>query len=359
MKKYLTVSFLVLLTAATVIAWYRSGPMHRRYSARSIQVAPAARSTEKTAKISIRWRDVHTTLLRKNGKWFVEERGSRLASAGRISALLNSLNTLHPVKEIRNLSPEILKELRLVENDPKLIPGVRLTLYDDGNNEIFSMLLGKGHFVRSEPGMPPSPDAEGRYVLIGGKVFLIPVVFENCHPLPAVWVEPLRLHELRRSIRMNVQTFDGEKGKPMWAVYRKSTAHPFTLAYPAGDPLADNQQLSALADRLSKPFSMDYFIPEKDWKPDLRHRLSILRADGVSYDLELYSGPAEYDVAALRMNFDPGKVLRYPDETDPQYQRRCDGLKPRFEEEKSFSEGMLFKVPKDLSRLLNTVPKKK
>lgn len=358
MKKYLTALFLILLTAGAVFAWYCGGPMRRRYSAKEIQVSLAAHSAEKTAKIAIRWRDVHTTLLRKNGKWILGERGGRPASSVRINALLNSLNTLHPVKEVRNLSPEILRELRLIENDPKIIPGVRLTLFDAGGREIFSMLLGKGHFVRSEPGLPPSPDAEGRYVLIGGKVYLIPVVFENCHPVPAVWVEPLRLYELRRAIRIGVQRFDNGKGQPVWLVYRKSTAHPFTLAYPTGSP-ADNQRLSALADRLSKPFSMDYFIPDRNWKPVCRYHLSILRADGTSYDMELYQGPAEYDIASLRMKFDPAKVLRYAGETDPQYQKRCEELKQRFEEEKSFSEGQLFKVTKDLSKLLEVVPKKK
>ena len=175
MKKYLTALFLILLTAGAVFAWYCGGPMRRRYSAKEIQVSLAAHSAEKTARISIRWRDVHTTLLRKNGKWILEERGGRPASAVRINALLNSLNTLHPVKEVRNLSPEILRELRLIENDPKIIPGVRLTLFDAGGRGIFSMLLGKGHFVRSEPGLPPSPDAEGRYVLIGGNYRVLSV----------------------------------------------------------------------------------------------------------------------------------------------------------------------------------------
>jgi len=359
MKKYLTAVFLILLTAAAVFAWYCGGPMRRRYSARQIQVSLPAHSAEKTAKISIRWRDVHTTLLRKNGKWFLEERGGRPASAARVNALLNTLNTLHPVKEVRNLSPEILQELRLVENDPKIIPGVRLTLFDAAGREIFRMLLGKGHFVRSEPGMPPSQDAEGRYVLIGGKVYLIPVVFENCHPVPAVWVEPLRLHELRRAVRMNVQRFDKGKGQPVWSVYRKSTAHPFTLAYPSAGKLAENQRLSVLADRLSKPFSMDYFIPEKDWKPLCSHHLSILRSDGTAYDMEFYQGPAEYGIASLRMKFDPAKVLRYAGETDPQYRKRCAELKQRFEEEKSFSDGQLFKIQNDLSKLLDIVPKKK
>ena len=358
MKKYAMALFLILLTAAAVIAWHCGSPMKRRYSSRGIQVSLPPHLAARTDRIEIRWRDVHTTLQRKNGRWFLVERGGRPASSARIAALLSSLGTLQPVKEVRNVSPETLRDLRLVENDPKIIPGVRLTLFDAGGRPLFSMLLGKGHFVRPEPGMPPSPDAEGRYVLIDGKVYLIPVVFENCHPVPAVWVEPLRLHELRKALRMNVLQFENGRGRPVWSVYRKSTAHPFTLTGPA-ETLAENRQLSALADRLSKPFTMDYFQPGKDWKAPRSLRLGIAGADGFTYVLEIFEGPSEYDVASLRVTYDPKKVLRYAGETDEQFRERCAGLKRRFTEEKSISEGLMFRVPKDLSPLLKTVPKRK
>ena len=358
MKKYAKLLFLILLTAAAVFAWICGSPMKRRYSSKGIQVSLPVHLAANTERIEIRWRDVHTTLQRRNGRWYLAERGGRPASSARIAALLRSLETLQPVKEVRNVSPETLRELRLVENDPKLVPGVRVTLFDAGGRRLFSMLLGKGHFVRPEPGMPPSQDAEGRYVLIEGKVYLIPVVFENCHPVPAVWVEPLRLHELRKALRMNVLRFENGQGRPVWSVYRKSTAHPFTLSGPA-ETLAENRQLSALADRLSKPFTMDYFQPEKDWKPARSLRLGVAGADGFIYVLDVFEGPAEYDVASLRVTYDPKKVLRYAGETDEQFRKRCNELQRRFTEEKSASEGLMFKVPKDLSALLDTIPKKK
>ena len=358
MKKYASAVFLIVLTAAAAAAWFYGSPMKRRYSSRGIQVSLPADLAARTEKIEIRWRDVHTTLVRKNGRWFLAERGGRPAASARISALLSSLGTLQPVKEVRNVSRETLRELRLIENDPKLVPGVRVTLFDAGGRQLFSLLLGKGHFVRPEPGMPPSQDAEGRYVLIDGKVYLIPVVFENCHPVPSVWVEPLRLHELRKALRMNVLQFENGRGRPVWSVYRKSTAHPFTLSGPA-ETLAENRQLSALADRLSKPFTMDYFQPGKDWKAPRSLRLGIAGADGFTYVLDIFEGPAEYDTASLRVAYDPKKVLRYAGETDAQFRKRCAGLQRRFTEEKSISDGLMFRVPKDLSPLVNTVPKRK
>ena len=357
-KIIVKILFYLILTGLAAAALYSGTPLRRRYSARGLHVSLPAAKAEKAAKIVIRWRDVHTTLLLKDGRWTLEERGSRPASVPRISALLNSLSTLAPVKQLHNVTPEILRQLRLVENDPKLVPGVRLILYDRENRELFNILLGKGHFVRPEPGMPPSGDAEGRYVLINGKVYLIPVVFENCHPVPAVWVEPLRLYELRRALMMTSQRFEKGKGRLLWSVFRKSTAHPFTLAYPSGKQ-AENQLLSGLADRLSKPFTMDYFIPEKNGKkPVFQRRLTIRCADGFSYTLSLSDGPEQYDIATLKVEFDERKVIRIPGETDPQFKLRCQTLRQRFDFERTYSEGQLFKTAKDLGRLLEIVPEK-
>ena len=356
-KTLRTILFLIVLTLVTAVAWHWGNPVKRRFSARGLQVSLPPAKAEKAAKIVIRWRDVHTTLKLENGRWLIGERENKPASVPRISALLNSLGTLAPVKELRNLTPETLRALRLVDNDPKLVPGVRVVLYDASGKELFNILLGKGHFMRPEPGTPPSGEAEGRYVLIGGRVYLLPVVFENCHPIPAVWVEPLRLHEMRRSLQMTALRFEKGQGRPVWSVYRKSTAHPFTMAYPAGKT-ADNQQLSALADSLSKPFTMDYYTPGKPLKIEYRQRLTVRCADGFTYVLSLAEGNPQYDIVSLAVQYDPKRVLRFPGETDQQYQRRLQGLKQRFEFESRYSSGQLFKTGKELSKLLDAVPER-
>ena len=359
MKKHTfgLVFFLVILTAAAGAAWYYGHPFRRRYSARSLHAALSSYKAEQVAKIRISWRDVHSTMRLENGRWILEERGGRPASVPRISALLNSLATLAPVKELRNPAPEILRELRLVDSDPKLIPGVRVVLSDAAGKELFNLLLGKGHFVRPEPGLPPSPDAEGRYVLTGGRVYLIPVVFENCHPVPSAWVEPLRLYELRKALRMSVLRFEQDRAKMVWSVFRKSTAHPFTLVYPAGKT-AENQLLSGLADHLSKPFTMDYFTEEKDQKLVRKQRLNIHCADGFTYVLDLFEGKGTDDVVALQIRYDARRVIRFPGETDLQYRQRCEQLRKRFDFENGYCAGQYFKTTRELSRLLDIIPEK-
>lgn len=356
-RKIFLIPFFLLLTAGAVCAWFFGAPMQRRYSARGIHAGLPSFQAEKTAKITIRWRNVHSTLTLKNGRWIIEERNGRPASVPRISALLNSLNTLSPVKELAIATPDILRELHLLENDPEQIPGVRVTLSDADGRELFSILLGKGHFVRPEPGLPPSPDAEGRYVRINGKVYLLPVVLENCHPIPAAWVEPLRLHELRRALRMTMQRFENGHGKPVWAVYRRSTAHPFSMSYPVGKN-TDNRLLSGLAEQLSKAFTSDYFTPEKDQRIELKQRLTIHNADGFTYQLDLFEGTDRYDVVALHLQYDENKVLRMPGETDEQFRIRRQGLAKRFDFESGYYAGQKFITGKELSTLLDVIPEK-
>ncbi|MBQ9336160.1 MAG: hypothetical protein IJS14_02535 [Lentisphaeria bacterium] len=357
-KTIRNVLLLLILTAATVFAWYSGTPQRRRYSARGLHASLPSFRIEDVAKITVSWRTVRTTMLLKDGRWVLAERGDRPASVPRISALLHSLASLAPVKELQNASPETLRELRLVEDDPKQVPGVRVELADSAGKVLFSMLLGRGHFVRPEPGTPPSQDAEGRYVLIGGKVYLIPVVFENCHPIPAAWVEPLRLHDLRKALRMSVHRFDAAgKGHPVWTVYRKSTAHPFTMAYPAGKT-AENLLLSDLAERLSRPFTGDYYLPEKAQKIRIKQRLKISCSDGFVYVLDLADGPGQYDLVSLTVQFEPKQVVRFPGETDAQYQHRCGELQKRLSFEQGYSAGQVFVTSKELSKVLDTVPEK-
>ena len=358
-KTWLTLLFFAIVTAATVWAVCAGRPMRRRHSGRGIHAALPASKVENTAKIVISWRDVHTTLIRRDGQWLLEERGGRPASSARVAALLNSLTGLTPVKEIRNVTPEILRELRLVDNDPKLIPGVRVRLYDDGNRVFFDLLLGKGHFVRPEPGLPPSPDAEGRYVLTGGKVYLLPVVFENCHPVPAGWVEPLHLNDLRKALVMTVWRVENGQKKMLWSVFRTSTAHPFVMSFPQHGRPAENQLLSGMADRLSKPFTSDYYLPKQGEHFTPNHGLLIRCADGFTYQLELAPGSAEFDIASLAVGYTASAVQRFPGETDPQYQRRLQELEQRFKREHDFTAGQYFQADKDLARMLEIIPEKR
>ena len=113
--------------------------------------------------------------------------------------------------DLEGYDAEILERLRLITDDPQIVPGITVTLRDASGAQKFRIVLGKGHFVKPEPGMPPTENAEGRYVRIGDGVYLIARVFEDCHPIPPAWVEPLRLFNLNKALRITAT----ENGKTL------------------------------------------------------------------------------------------------------------------------------------------------
>ena len=361
MKK---IVYIVIFAGMTLLALYcfRPGTFRNGFSVRgkhAIQAFPRFR-TEDVARIEIRWKEIASTLIRKEGKWFLTQRGLLPASENRIHNLLSALSSVSPVKEVRNSSAELLEELHLTEKptDPKKVPGVRVILKNNAGKELFNILLGKGHFLRPDSNGTSSTNAEGRYVLTNGKISLIPLVFEECHPVPAAWVEPLRLRELQRSLYMAAWKIPAgqTKAQLLFQVFRRSTAHPFTLMQPKGKK-ADNALLSGLAAELSKPFTGDYFtgnIAALAGKESIF--LLIRTSDGFQYRLQLTEYNDQTDVVSLAVKYDPAKVPGIPGETRKAFEERKKALAKRFEEEKFYAEGKLFLTGKRLKELLLIPP---
>ena len=353
----ITLVFFLAITLLAAAALCYGNMASRRYSARNIRGSIASFKPEEVTKINVSWRNIHTTLVLKNGRWQIEERGGRPASVPRISELLNSLSSLYPVKVLQPCTDEILSELRLIDNDPKLVPGIRIVLQNASGRELFNILLGKGHFVRPEPGLPPSQNAEGRYVRIGNKAYLVPKVFENCHPVPGVWVEPLRLGELRKALQITSFSEKDGKAAMVWSVARSSTVQPFEFGYPSGGQKADNRILSVLADRLSKPFSSDFSM-EPTVKILYTKRLRIVCSDGFRYTLHLADGGESHDFASLEVSFKPESIAGVPGEPPAQAQQRLQALQNRFDYESRYYNGNVFVISKEIAPLISTLPEK-
>ncbi|OQA85770.1 MAG: hypothetical protein BWY31_01670 [Lentisphaerae bacterium ADurb.Bin242] len=349
-----TAAFLLALTLLAVAALTYGDMASRRYSARNIRGSIPSFKPEDVAKITVSWRNVRTNLVLKGGRWGIEERGGRPASVPRITELLHSLSSLYPVKVLQPCTEEILAELRLTDDDPKQIPGVRVVLRDAAGQELFHILLGKGHFVRPEPGLPPSQNAEGRYVRIGNQAYLITKVFENCHPVPGAWVEPLRLGDLRKALQITSFTEKDGKSSVLWSVARGSTAQPFEFGFPPGKK-ADNRALSVLADKLSKPFSSDFCL-----EPTVRilytRRLRIVCSDGFRYTLHLADGGENQDIASLEVAFKPESSVDVPGETPAQKKQRLQALQSRFDYENRYYNGYIFLISKEIMPLLSAPP---
>ena len=334
-KSLFLLLFFVLLTVFAVYALMVRG--RSASSTAGIRSEIPKFNPEEIASVRIEWRTNAVNLKREDGDWKIAERGMKNASAVKVSKLLNSLSTLSAVKKLDDCSRGILERLRLVTDDPKIVPGITVTLKDASGNEKFRIILGKGHFLKPEPGMPPAENAEGRYVRIGDDVYLIAKVFEDCHPIPPVWLEPLRLFSLNKALSI----LAGDSGNTLWSVARRNTAHPFTVAVPR-DAKVDTGVLSQLADTLSKPFGMDLSL-EDPAKLVFTRNVRFRCADGFDYFLKV-ARRDNREYAVVQVAYESARVAELPGETPDQLMKRKALLQSRLEFERRYFHNNLFLV---------------
>ena len=327
--------FYLLLTVFAALALLKRG--HTANTAADIRSEIPRFRPDEIASIKIEWRTNCVTLDKKEGDWKLAERGGKNASGTKVARLLESLSTLGVVKKLDDCGRGILERLRLITDDPQIVPGITVTLRDASGAQKFRIVLGKGHFVKPEPGMPPTENAEGRYVRIGDGVYLIARVFEDCHPIPPAWVEPLRLFSLNKALRITAT----ENGKTLWSVVRANTAHPFTAEVPAGEKV-DTAVLSQLADLLSKPFGLDLSM-EDPAKLSFTSSVHFHCADGFEYLLRS-ARKDKREYAVVRVFFHPDKVAELPGESADQLLKRKAYLQNRLDFERRYFHDNLFLV---------------
>lgn len=347
-----------------------------------------AQSAEKTAdfprfrpenvhSFTVSWRDMVSTLAFENGAWVVRERGSARAQTARVVEFLNTLSTVRPLKELEHCDAKTIESLHLLEKTEKSssIPGLKISLRDPRGKEIFSLILGKGHYTQRPSGLPgyETSSADGRYILLhreGKKdqVFLISRLFEDCYPNPAVWIEPLRLNEIQQLLTLSVGGVSpGGAADPEWILHRESLSEQFRFLRPE-DARLDLGELSAALDLLSKPFSIDLLMNEpENFHPTVS--LEAVLANGFRYSLRFQ----EYDesssssasgtaaeaagaIARMQIQFSREAVQRLPNETDEQYALRSTLLESRSKYEMEALSGKFFLVPKDLPGLVQRLP---
>ena len=336
-KKLFWLLFYLLLTGFAAAALLKRG--HTAGGGAEMRSEIPRFRPEEIMSVKIEWRTNSVTLERRDENWKIAERGMKNASADKVARLLELLSTLDAVKKLDDCSRGILERLRLITDDPQIIPGITVTLCDASGTEKFRVILGKGHFVKPEPGMPPAENAEGRYIRIGNDVYLIAKVFEDCHPVPSAWVEPLRLFSLNKALQISAS----EKGKTLWSVVRGNTAHPFTAAVPEGGQV-DTGILSKLADTLSKPFGLDLALEDPE-KLAFTRAVHFNCADGFSYFLRVaVAEQGKHEYAIVQVSYSPDKVAGLPGDTEDELQNRKAMLRSRLDFEQRYFHENLFLV---------------
>lgn len=306
------------------------------------------------------------TMVSRDGRWIIPEAGDASASRTAVTELLLALSKTVPLREIPISGEEMLKSLNL-SSDPELKPGygggIRLTL--SGKDEvILSVLMGRAHVRKQDElnGGVSRKSYDGRYLRTDGKdgaahVFLISRVFENCIPVSAAWLEPLRIESISSGVRriQFVQTGKDGKVSPVWIVVPDPASRTFTLIYPAGLMLALPDLVKRL-ELLSAPFSRGLVPPEEAAKLRFDRTMTLVCGNGVVSTIEFADRSDGTSAARLSEKFYPEHFPRATGESDADHARRKQEQAFRISEmDKAFS-GRVFVVDPALPAMLTQIP---
>ena len=306
------------------------------------------------------------TMVSRDGRWIIPEAGDASASRTAVTELLLTLSRTVPLREIPVSGEEMLKDLNL-SSDPGLKPGygggIRLTL--SGKDEvILSVLMGRAHVRKQDNlnGGVSRKSYDGRYLRTDGRdgaahVFLVSRVFENCVPVAAAWLEPLRIDSISSGVlRVQfVQTGENGKASPVWIVVPDPATRSFSLIYPAGSVLALPDLVKRL-EQLSAPFSRGLVPPEEAAKLKFDRTLTLVCRNGVVSSVDFAARSDGTSAARLSEKFYPERFPRATGESDADHTRRKQEQAFRISEMNKAFSGRVFVVDSALPALLAKVP---
>ena len=366
-KRILSALFFLLLTLFTLLALKVKQESGRgSFSSSGGRGAIGSFDPVKVRKIQLSWMDSKVTLLLgRDNFWHIAERGMTFASASRIGDLLHTLSSVRVLKQLESPSPEVLQKLNLTEKEDKKShrrPGVLAVLKDGTGKELFRILLGSGHYPPVSGNSTGSIPPKGRYVLYDGKVFLAAQLFENCVPLPQVFVEPLAIRNMNTALLVmraslpekGTQPYTDKVLAPVWAAVRQRANQPFRTVFPEKAVL-DMRKFSDLSETLARQLTVDILPAVDPASVPLTSMMTVQLSDGFSYRLGMAKRGKE-ELLLPQVTFDEKKVRRLPGESDQHFQAKIAGAKLRFESEKRYYNGKVFRMVPGVMEKLSVSP---
>ena len=357
-RKILLFAFFLLLGIFTFSALYVKQGSRKEFSFAGKKGSIKIFEVVKVQKIEISWKENKVNLLMgKDGFWHLAERDMALASASRVGDLLHNFANIRILKQLHDPSWEVLKKLSLVEYEDKKDksqPGVKAVLKDASGRILFQILLGRGHYPPEAKDGAGTVTAKGRYILTNGKVFLAAQLFENCIPLPQVYIEPLAIRNMNMAQFILLSSFTGKNSDPAveYALVRQRTDIPFRMLHPLKTS-PDMKKLSAISDTLSRQLTIDLLpaLSPTSVKPE--YMLTVQLADGFSYRLQM-AKKDKYELLLPTVSFDAKKLRKQTGEGEKLFQARVSGARLRFESESRYYNGKVFRmIPGTMKKLLD------
>ena len=300
-------------------------------------------SLEAPAEIIVSWKNNKTTLIQKDGAWYVKERGYHRADLDKVIRFAEGIQKIRPLRRAVPADDQVISQLRLktAESDPAKVPGVHIQILDKNKNVLRNMTLGAGYFNETEILMPGrEPEPSGRWAgIIQKDGTIIPVLissmFEEFTPVPGNWLSCPVFDHFKHVIRINYES----NGLGSWMVGRFNEKDSFESVIPGGVRVS-RQKLNTFAKVLSQRYVFEA-IREKDaGKQTLVGSLTITDSTGLIRSLTFYRAENAKGGVVCKVSAENRK--------NPADKRVSDFLDGR--------EGWLYVIPEKIFDIIKTNP---
>lgn len=300
-------------------------------------------------EISIKDKDGSLTLVKKDERWTVKERNHYRANFQEIGDLLRKVWDLKPVQQPK-VGESQLGRLELLEPGKGEKSGALVEFKGQGGKALGALLLGKKHMREGNSQFGGGSFADGRYLMIPGKLETIALVsesFDSIASKPAEWLAK-EFFKIEKIKSVTVST----NGTEQWSISRETETGEWKLAGLKEPEKMDTSATGAFNYLLSSAAFSDVLTENVELKNPIKATIETF--DNFKYELTLAATeqPEGYHMK-LRVNADlakertPAKEEKAEDKPklDKEFKERTDKLAEKLKLEKQF-EGYTYYVNK-------------
>ena len=359
-RKQLTLILVAFVVLGGLGLWLRNRDVssYRTTSGAMGQKVLGEFDVNAVARVAVRKGTNSLSLVQKDDRWVVVERGDYPANFADVGDALRKLWDLKTVQVVAGpLGPAAIERLELNPEAPTNA-AVVLELQDKDGKALKTLLLGKLH--RSRPTSPSPMGGEegwpdGRYVMLQGQTSgasLVSETFSNLEPKPEAWLNK----EFFKADKVLSAAVTYPEATNSWKLDRASETNEWVLADARPEEQLDTTKISSVANALSWPNFEDVVVTPDPVALGLDKPIlaELKSADGFHYALKAgkKDGEDKYYLT-LSVSADFPKERTAPAEEKPEdkekldkeFKEKTDKLTEKLRNEKAL-EGRVFQVSK-------------
>jgi hypothetical protein len=221
--------------------------------------------------------DTDLDLVKKDGRWRVEQRGGYPANYSQISELLIKMGDLK-VAQSEPIGQSQLDRMHLAEPGKGPDAATLVEFKDAGGKVLQALLLGKKHTQKSERPSPMSFGedgfADGRFVMLRSDpqdVLTISDPLNSVDPKPAPWLDK----DFFKLEKPKMISFVSTNASNSWTLSRDSESAPWVMADLKPGEVFDTNKCSSLASTLSFPSFVDVAVDPSADKTGMDKPLTV------------------------------------------------------------------------------------